>query len=153
LTERVLATGTFDILHPGHLHYLEESAKLRDELHVIVSREDRIDHKSPVVPEEQRREMVGALEPVDEARLGSEESIFVPLEDIRPDVITLGHDQHYDEEDLRDQLSERGFNADVVRVSKREEGEEEIFSTSRIIERIFEERRREEEKKDYESEN
>lgn len=138
--KRVLATGTFDILHPGHLHYLRESAALGDELYVIVSREDRVNHKNPIVPEEQRCEMVGALEPVDDARLGSEESIFVPLKDIQPDVITLGHDQHYDEDDLREQLRERGFDADIVRVSKREEGEEEIFSTSRIIERILERR-------------
>ncbi|HQP72188.1 MAG TPA: adenylyltransferase/cytidyltransferase family protein, partial [Methanoculleus sp.] len=33
---RVVATGTFDILHPGHLYYLEESRKLGDELYVIV---------------------------------------------------------------------------------------------------------------------
>lgn len=137
---RVLATGTFDILHPGHLHYLRESAQLGDELHVIVSREDRVSHKNPIIPEEQRCEMVESLKPVDEARLGSEESIFIPLEDIQPDVITLGHDQHYDEDALGDKLRERGFEPEVVRLPKREEGESEIFSTSRIIERILESR-------------
>jgi FAD synthetase len=84
--------------------------------------------------------MVAALDPVDTAILGSEESIFEPLHDIRPDVVTLGHDQHYDEDDLREELRERGFDADVVRVSRREEGDDEILSTSNILERVIEER-------------
>ena len=137
----VLATGTFDLLHPGHVHYLRESAAHGDELVVIVARESMVSHKdAPVVPEEQRREMVDALEAVDRAVLGSEDSIFEPLHEIRPDVVTLGHDQHYDDDDLRDELRERGFDADVVRVSAREEREKEILSTSRIVERIVEER-------------
>lgn len=138
---KVLATGTFDILHPGHVHYLAESAALGDELVAIVARESMVNHKNPpVVPEEQRREMVEALEVVDSAVLGSEDSIFEPLREIRPDVVTLGHDQHYDEDDLRDELRERGFEADVVRVSGRDEGDEEILSTSSIIEKVLEER-------------
>lgn len=139
--KKILATGTFDILHPGHLHYLRESAAEGDELVVIVARESMVSHKTPpVVPEQQRREMVDALKPVDRAVLGSEESIFEPLTEIRPDVVTLGHDQHYDEDDLRDELRERGFEADVVRVSGREEGEDEILSTSSILEKVLEER-------------
>lgn len=139
--KKVLATGTFDILHPGHLHYLRESAAEGDELVVIVARESMVSHKTPpVVPEKQRREMVAALKPVDRAVLGSEESIFEPLKEIRPDVVTLGHDQHYDEDDLREELRERGFEADVVRVSGREEGEDEILSTSSIVEKVLEER-------------
>ena len=138
---KVLATGTFDILHPGHVHYLRESAAEGDELIVIVARESMVDHKNPpVLPEDQRREMVEALDVVDEAVLGSEDSIFEPLRDIRPDVITLGHDQHYDEDDLRDELRSRGFDADVVRVSGREESGDEILSTSRIVERVVERR-------------
>ena len=138
---KVLATGTFDILHPGHVHYLRESANLGDELVVIVARESMVNHKNPpVVPEEQRREMVDALKPVDRAVLGSEESIFEPLHEIRPDIVTLGHDQHYDEDELRDELHERGFDADVVRVSGREEDEDEILSTSRILRKVLEER-------------
>ena len=139
--KKVLATGTFDLLHPGHVHYLRESAAQGDELVVIVARESMVSHKNPpVLPEEQRREMVETLEPVDRAVLGSEDSIFEPLHDIRPDVVTLGHDQHYDEDDLRDELRERGFEADVVRVSGREEREDEILSTSSIIKRILESR-------------
>ncbi len=49
---RVLATGTFDILHPGHLRYLSEAKALGDELYVIVARDSMVKHKpKPIVPE------------------------------------------------------------------------------------------------------
>ncbi|MDL5503512.1 MAG: adenylyltransferase/cytidyltransferase family protein, partial [Candidatus Methanoperedens sp.] len=49
---RVLATGTFDILHPGHLLYLSKARALGDELYVIVARDSMIKHKpKPIVPE------------------------------------------------------------------------------------------------------
>lgn len=100
-----------------------------------------IEHKdTPMIPEEQRLEMVKALKPVDRAILGSEESIFIPLEDLQPDVITLGYDQHYSEDELEDELRERGFYADVVRISKKPVEDYEILSTGRIIERIVERR-------------
>lgn len=136
----VLATGTFDILHPGHLHYLRESALEGDELVVILARESVISHKRPpILPVEQRRAMVAALDPVDEAVVGSEESIFEPLYEIEPDVVTLGHDQNYAVEDLEDELRERGFDAEVVRVDARAE-DDMVVSTSAIVERILERR-------------
>ncbi len=73
---RVLATGTFDLLHPGHLLYLERSKKLGDELVVIVARDVNVKHKpKPIVPEDQRLKMVQALKVVDLAILGDEKDI------------------------------------------------------------------------------
>jgi len=137
---RVLAQGTFDVLHPGHLHYLEEAAAMGEELHVIVARSDNVTHKpEPIVPETQRREMVAALDPVDAARLGHTEDFFVPVRAIDPDVVVLGHDQHHDDETLAAMLAEEGIDCDVARASARE-CEETILSTGRIIERICRER-------------
>jgi len=42
--------------------------------------------------------MVAALDPVDHARLGHPDDIFVPIEEIEPDVVALGYDQHHDDE-------------------------------------------------------
>ena len=113
----VVATGTFDILHPGHLYYLEESRRLGDELVVIVARDANVKHKpQPILPEEQGLRMVRALRPVDHALLGDLHDMFRPIEEFRPDIITLGFNQHFDEESLRQRLRDRGLDADVVRI-------------------------------------
>lgn len=116
---RVVATGTFDILHPGHLYYLEESRRLGDELYVIVARDQNVRHKPrPVIPEGQRRKMVAALRTVDHAVLGDLEDMFRPIEEIRPDVITFGYDQHFDEEKIRQELQKRGLSPELVRIGQ-----------------------------------
>jgi len=138
---RVVAQGTFDILHPGHVHYLREAKEMGDSLHVIVARKRNVTHKpSPVVPESQRVEMVEALDPVDDARLGDPEDIFVPIEDINPAVIALGHDQHHDIGKLESQLADRGLDCAVERVSGRSAGPDELLSSGRIIEKAISER-------------
>lgn len=138
---RVVAQGTFDILHPGHVHYLREAKAMGDRLHVIVARETNVTHKpSPVVPEQQRVEMVKALDPVDHARLGDSEDIFVPIEDIDPEVIALGHDQHHDIETLEAQLADRGIDCTVEQASGRDGDTDELLSSGRIIDRILDRR-------------
>ena len=132
---RVVATGTFDILHPGHLYYLEESRRLGDELAVIVARDANVKHKPrPILPEDQRLRMVRALRPVDHAVLGDLHDMFRPIEEIRPDIITLGFNQHFDEENLRQRLRDRGLDADVVRIPGYPGP---LASSSRIIECIL----------------
>ncbi|MFH0968817.1 MAG: adenylyltransferase/cytidyltransferase family protein [Methanobacteriota archaeon] len=116
---RVVATGTFDLLHPGHLWYLGESAKLGDELWVIVARDDNVRHKpKPIIPEEQRVIMVGALKVVTRALLGDREDMFRPIVEIQPDIITLGFNQHFQEERLCPALANHGLNVNVVRIGE-----------------------------------
>lgn len=142
MTRRVVAQGTFDIVHPGHVHYLSEAAALGEELHVIVARRDNVTHKAgPVLDGRQRRDVVDALEAVTEAHLGHPEDIFVPIERIGPDVIVLGHDQHHDADALRDALASRGIDCEVTRASARDpKYDDELLSTGRIIDRILAER-------------
>ena len=137
----VVAQGTFDILHPGHVHYLSDAAAMGERLHVIVARRENVTHKpKPILSDGQRRRMVGALDVVDEAHLGHPEDIFVPIERIDPDVIVLGYDQHHDEERLRSALQSRGIDCQVERASARETPADELSSTGRIIDRIVERR-------------
>ena len=132
---RVLATGTFEILHPGHLTYLRCAKALGDELIVIVARDKMIKHKrEPMIQEQQRLEMVQALSIVDMALLGSERDIFEPLYEIKPDVVALGYDQCFDAEDLLRQLRNRGLEAKVVRIEKSNSGK--LCSCSNIVEKI-----------------
>ncbi|MFB6219465.1 MAG: adenylyltransferase/cytidyltransferase family protein [Halobacteriaceae archaeon] len=139
---RVVAQGTFDLLHPGHVHYLEEAAGMGDRLDVIVAREPNVTHKpDPVIDARQRREMVAALDPVDDARLGHPEDIFVPIEELDPDIIALGYDQHHDAADIESALADRGISCAVRRVSGRDPAHDgELLSTNAIIERVLEER-------------
>ena len=141
-TSTVIAQGTFDILHPGHVHYLKEAAAMGDKLVVIVARKANVDHKeAPICPATQRREVVGALETVDEAILGHEADIFAPIERIDPDVIALGHDQHHDAEAIVAELDRRGIDCAVKRAGAREPAaDEELLSTRLIIDRILDRR-------------
>ncbi|MEF8777362.1 MAG: adenylyltransferase/cytidyltransferase family protein [Natronomonas sp.] len=139
---RVVAQGTFDLLHPGHLAYLRDAKSMGDRLTVIIARSENITHKTdPIIPGPQRREMVAALDPVDEARLGHTEDIFVPIREIDPDVIVLGHDQHHDEARLAEQLAAEGVDCEVARAPAREPTDDkEVLSTGRIIDRICDHR-------------
>ncbi|WP_226008353.1 FAD synthase [Natrinema salinisoli] len=136
---RIMAQGTFDILHPGHLHYLQESRKLGEELYVVISRDSRVSEKKNLfMDEEARRQIVDALKVVDEAVLGSEGSIFETVNQIDPDVITLGHDQTFDVDELETTLAEHGHpDIRVVRISAFEpEEDNQIVSSSEIKERL-----------------
>ncbi|MCJ7478816.1 MAG: adenylyltransferase/cytidyltransferase family protein [Candidatus Nanohaloarchaeota archaeon QJJ-7] len=120
--KQVMAQGTFDIIHPGHLHYLEESASLGDELVVVIARDSRVSSDKELgIDEESRRKVVQALEMVDRAVLGSEKNIFDSVEELRPDIITLGYDQDRDAEELEEELEVQGFgNIEIVRIGKYE---------------------------------
>ena len=137
--KRVVSTGAFDILHPGHIYYLEKSRALGDELHVIVARDVNVKHKpAPVVPEGQRLCMIQSLATVDDARLGDSEDMFRPIEELSPDIITLGFNQHFSEDSLRMALRSRGIDAEVVRIGAYEGPG---YAGSRlIIQRILENR-------------
>ncbi len=133
---RVLATGTFDILHPGHIYFLTQARAMGNELFVIVARDSNVTHKpKPIVPEEQRLEMVNALGMVDKALLGSEKDMFEPLKQIRPDIIALGYDQHFDSELLEKELNKRELPANVVRIPLSKECP--LCSTGAIIKEVL----------------
>lgn len=134
---RVLATGTFDLLHPGHLLYLSEAKALGDELYVIVARDSMIKHKpKPIIPEGQRLAMVQSLRIVDKALLGDEQDMFRPLREIKPDIVALGKNQFFRETELEAQLRAHGINAKVVRVQSFKQCE--LCSSAAIIRRILE---------------
>jgi FAD synthetase len=136
---RVIATGTFEIIHPGHLRFLQEAKKLGDELIVIVARTKNVKHKpKPVVPEEQRRKVVESIRYVDKAVLGDKEDIFKPILELRPDIIALGHDQHFDEKWLEEELRKRNINAKVIRIKAKEPCE--FCSSAKIISALIESR-------------
>ncbi|MBP1922367.1 FAD synthetase [Halorubrum alkaliphilum] len=136
---RVVAQGTFDLLHPGHVHYVEDAATYGDELHAIVARPSNVTHKpKPILDARQRRDMIAALDAVDEAHLGDPDDVFVPITRIDPDVIVLGFDQHHDEAEIAAALADRGIDCRVERASAREPRyDDELLSTGDIVDRVL----------------
>lgn len=134
---RVMATGVFDLLHPGHLYFLSEARKLGDELVVVVARDQTARRRkhTPYVPEHIRREMVEALKPVDRAILGSATDIYSTVTEVRPDIIALGYDQDFDPNEVETEVRRRGVAAKVVRLGPLPHDE---IATRRIVARILE---------------
>tara|TARA_B100000131_G_scaffold73128_1_gene69383 strand:- start:2724 stop:3188 length:465 start_codon:yes stop_codon:yes gene_type:complete len=137
---RVMAVGVFDLLHAGHLHYMEQAKSLGDYLVVVVAHDDTVRKRKhePVTGQDLRRRMVEGLKPVDEAVIGNppDVPIFDILPDVKPDIIALGYDQEHAEERIRASLDERGLgHIKVVRV----EGlSDDLDGTRKIIARILE---------------
>jgi len=134
---RVMATGVFDLLHPGHVFFLTEARKLGDELVVVVARDQtaRRLKREPYVPEHIRREMVASLKPVDRAVLGSATDIYETVINERPNIIVLGYDQVWNEREVEKECARRGVPVKVVRVPVSPHND---LATRRLIDRILE---------------
>ena len=137
----VLASGVFDLLHLGHVKFLEEAKKAggkNAELIVIIARDSTVQEtkgRKPIMPESQRRALVESLKVVDEAVLGFENfDIGDVIDRIKPDVIALGYDQAAMERRVREYVDKHGLNVKVVRVGKFEE--DELDSSSKIRQKI-----------------
>ena len=139
----VLASGTFDLLHLGHVRFLEEAKKTggKDaELIVIVARDSTVKArkgKTPVMPEDQRRALVESLKVVDEAILGLEDfSIDKVIKKIKPDVIAVGHDQDGMEREVLKTIEKEKFAIEVTKIGRF--GKRELDSSSKIVRKIIE---------------
>jgi FAD synthetase len=132
---RVVATGVFDIIHLGHVHFLEKAKDLGDELVVIVARDKtarKMKH-DPITPEGMRVELVQSLKPVDRAVLGYEDDMYRIISEVRPDIIALGYDQKFDEKELGRELKKRGLTVRIVRLPHLDH---DLDGTRKIIRRI-----------------
>ncbi len=139
----VLASGAFDLLHYGHVHYLKTAKEAGGEnatLVVIVARDktvEKLKGAKPVFPEDQRRALVESLKVVDEAVLGYED-LDMPrvIEKVKPDIVALGYDEEEVEKELKRLKAEKNLDVEVVRVSRF--GEEDFVSSSKIKRKIIE---------------
>jgi FAD synthetase len=141
--KRVLAAGVFDLLHYGHIKYLEEAKKLGGpdaKLTVIVARDEtvrRMKGQDPVIPEDQRRATVEALKVVDEALLGFEDlDLDRVIQQVKPDIIAVGHDQDAIRRQVEKIKKARELGFEIVQVGRF--GEKDLNSSSKIKRRIVE---------------
>ena len=135
---RVMASGVFDIIHTGHISYLEQAKSFGDELVVVVACDDTVRRRKhePITPEGMRVRIVDALKPVDRAILGKQGDIFDTVREVNPDIIVLGFDQHFREIELKADLKERGMGH--IEVRRADECAEDLAATRRIISKITE---------------
>ncbi len=124
--KKVLAAGKFDILHLGHLAYLEQAKELagqEGQLIVVIARDDTITRERgapPVFPQEQRRRLVEALDVVNSAVVGYKTDDHTRIvADIKPDIIALGYDQLTNVEGLKQAIRLKGLHTEIVRLKKR----------------------------------
>ncbi|MED5452850.1 MAG: adenylyltransferase/cytidyltransferase family protein [Candidatus Thermoplasmatota archaeon] len=134
-----MAVGVFDLLHAGHLHYVEQAKRLGDELVVVVAHDDTVRKQKhePITSHELRCRMVSGLKPVDTAMVGNPPTspIFDILDVVKPDIIALGYDQKHSVDAIREGLDGHGHShIEVVRV----EGlSDDLDGTRKIIARIL----------------
>jgi len=139
----VLATGAFDLLHYGHLNFLEEAKRAggrNAKLIVIVARDKTVEArkgKRPVVPEDQRRALIEALKPVDDVILGFEDMNYeAVIEKLKPDVIAVGYDQLDIKRSVEKIIKKKGLRIKVFEARKF--SEDDIDSSSKIKRRVIE---------------
>ena len=143
----VLASGVFDLLHLGHVRFLEEAKRAggRDaELVVIIARDNVVKARKgekTIMPENQRCALVASLKVVDCAILGFQKfNIGRVIDKVKPDVIAVGYDQEGVERTVRKYVEDKKANIKIVRIGKFEE--DELDSSSKIKQRIIEDFKR-----------
>jgi FAD synthetase len=136
--QKVFLAGTFDIIHPGHIELFKWASSF-GKLYVVVARDVNVQRnkgRKPVIPERARLKIIQSIRYVYEARLGDEEDIFKPIEEIRPDIIVLGPDQTISESFIERELESRLGYKPVVKRYPAKESFEGIRSSSDIIRKI-----------------
>ncbi len=143
----VLASGVFDVLHMGHVKFLEQAKKAggsNTELIVIIARDDVVEKrkgKRPIIPEEQRCALVASLRIVDEAILGYEFfDIGKVIQKIKPDIIAFGYDQDQMQRTVDNYVKQHGLSIKTVRIGKFKQTD--LDSSLKIKERIIEDFKR-----------
>ena len=139
----VLAAGVFDLLHYGHIRYLEEAKKVggdNSRLVVIVARDEtvrRLKGSDPIIPEDQRRAVIEALKVVDEALLGFEDlDLDRVIQQVNPDIVVVGHDQDAIRAQVEKIKKARELEINIHQISQF--GEDDLNSSSKIKRRIVE---------------
>jgi len=114
----ILCNGAFDLLHVGHVRYLEGAKALGGRVVVAVNSDSSVKglkgEGRPVMPELERAEIVAALECVDAVVLFSEPDVRAIIREIHPDIQAKGTDYTRDTVPERGAMSEHGGRVEIV---------------------------------------
>jgi D-beta-D-heptose 7-phosphate kinase/D-beta-D-heptose 1-phosphate adenosyltransferase len=130
----VFTNGVFDLLHPGHVRYLQQARSLGDVLIVGVNADASVRRikgpSRPINPERERAEVIAALACVDAAVIFGEDTPAEIVRLVQPDILVKGADWPADQIVGRDTVEARGGRVVLVPV-------EQGYSTTALLERIF----------------
>ena len=114
----ILANGCFDLLHVGHVRYLQSAKALRGKLIVALNSDRSVrrlkGHGRPAMPEQERAEIVAALAPVDAVVIFDEPDVRALIREIRPDVQVKGTDYTAESVPERDEVLAYGGRVEIV---------------------------------------
>ncbi len=126
----ILANGTFDLVHVGHVRYLHAAKALGGCLVVAVNSDDSTRALKgagrPLMPAQERAEILAALADVDAVVIFPEPDVRAIIREIRPDIHAKGTDYTADSVPERDVVREYGGRVEIV-------GDPKDHSTSEII--------------------
>ena len=131
----VLTNGAFDMLHVGHVRYLQGAAQQGDIVVTAVNSDSSVRHSKgpsrPVIPEQERAELVAALGVVDWVVLFDEPTVTGGIERLRPEVHAKGTD--YSPESVPERSVVESYGGRVAIV-----GDPKDHSTTELVERLKE---------------
>jgi rfaE bifunctional protein nucleotidyltransferase chain/domain len=129
----VFANGAFDLLHVGHVRYLEAARREGDWLAVGVNSNRSVENGKgkgrPILPEAERAEIISALSCVDAVVVFDEDSPAELLSELKPDVHAKGTDYTVESVPERDVIASYGGKTAIV-------GDSKDHATSDLIEKI-----------------
>ena len=127
-----LANGCFDLLHVGHVRYLQGAKNLGGRLVVAVNSDESVRELKgegrPLMPAEERAEILAALADVDAVVIFPERDVRALIREIRPDVQAKGTDYTADSVPERDVVREFGGRVEIVGDPKNHSASEMIRS-------------------------
>lgn len=131
--KKVLAFGTFDILHPGHIYFLQKAKSLGDYLIVSLATDrnvkkikGRLPHHSKV----DRKALISALRFVDKVVVGAQQDYLGHIAKLKPQIIALGYDQQAFTKGLKEKLAAIGLKVKLVRIKPYRPG---LYKTSKLM--------------------
>jgi D-beta-D-heptose 7-phosphate kinase/D-beta-D-heptose 1-phosphate adenosyltransferase len=130
----VFTNGVFDLLHPGHVRYLQHARSLGDLLIVGVNADASVRRikgpSRPIIPQQERAEVIAALACVDAAVIFEEDTPAEIVRLVQPDILAKGADWPADRIVGRDTVEARGGRVVLVPI-------EQGYSTTALLERIL----------------
>ncbi len=129
--KQVMIFGAFDIIHPGHLYFIKQAAKL-GQVTAVVARDKtiaKVKGKNPYFTEQQRKEKLQKLKILHQVILGSENDPYAVIKKVKPDIILLGPDQKIFVDKLELNIKKLGLKTKIKRANA---WQRDIFQSKKI---------------------